>query len=127
MLYKNNTLIASRNTTFLFVLLLLGIITQPAAALSTDLEVDGYLAGSMEVRWGFVQGAHNTVLVLEQAGLIADESLAEGIRTLGQCTDRMAVQQLELVFTLWLDQNPSRWQEDLAGLFLEAVLSHCHG
>ena len=118
----------SSNRLLFIVLFFLSLMTsQMVAALSTDLKVEGYLTGSMEVRWGFVQGAHNTAIALEQAGLIADDSLAEGIRTVSQCTDQMAVQQLELIFTLWLDQNPSRWQEDLAGLFLEAVLSHCHG
>ena len=89
------------------------------------MKVDGYLAGSMEVRWGFVQGAYETVITMAEAGLIGVQDLALEFQDLSRCTERMTVPDLELVFTLWLDEHPARWTESLAGLFLESVLAHC--
>ncbi len=89
------------------------------------MSADEYMMGSRQERWGFVQGVYDTYGTMAQLGGIADPTLSAAVQDITDCVAKVSVNELERIFTTWLDAHPDRWNERMPALFLTAVGEQC--
>lgn len=91
------------------------------------MSADDYMMGSQQERWGFVQGVFDTFGTMARQGGIADPKLDAAVTGITDCVAKVSVNELEQIFTTWLDLNPDRWTEKMPALFLAAIGAQCAG
>ena len=97
----------------------------PAPAFEAFVSVDDYMAASREERLSFLAGVYDTFSTIEDAGLFSSEALATTVRRIIDCTARMKIEEIETLFTAWLDKNRSEWDSAAASLFVFTFDDYC--
>ncbi len=109
-------------------LALAGLLTLwalPAQAFEAFVSVDDYMAASREERLSFLAGVYDTFSTIQDAGLFSSEALATTVKRIIDCTSRMNIEEIETLFTAWLDQNRGEWDSAAASLFVFTFDDYC--
>ena len=114
-----------RRSLVLAVGLLLVLGAAPARAFEAFVSVDDYMAASQTERMLFLAGVYDSFSTIEDAGLFSSEALATTVRRIIDCTSPMKLEEIETLFTAWLEQNRSEWDSAAASFFVFTFHDYC--
>ena len=105
--------------------LLLALWALPVQAFEAFVSVDDYMAASRAERLSFLAGVYDTFSTIEDAGLFSSQALATTVKRIIDCTSRMRIEEIETLFTAWLEKNRGEWDSAAASLFVFTFDDYC--
>ena len=104
---------------------LLGLWAAPAQAFEAFVSVDDYMAASRAERLSFLAGVYDSFNTIQDAGLFSSEALSTTVERIIDCTAPMKIEEIETLFTAWLEQNRAEWDSAAASLFVFTFDDYC--
>ena len=73
----------------------------------------------------FLAGVYDSFGTIQDAGLFSSDALATTVKRIVDCTSRMNIEEIETLFTAWLETNPGEWDSAAASLFVFTFDDYC--